>query len=141
MSDLPVALHERAARALVGSRVSYARYLQLLEAQRAALRADDIDLLARLAAEGVALLGELELSIQLPPELLTALGQSDGPLRDDVERLLETVQLEVGAAHAEIRRFATALEARKTIMMATIAKLHPPDPAPPAPPTPPPASQ
>ena len=46
MTDLPVPLHEWAARTLVGSRVTYARYLQLLEAQRAALRADDIDLLA-----------------------------------------------------------------------------------------------
>jgi hypothetical protein len=131
VSDLPDALHERAARALVGSRVSYARYLQLLEAQRAALRADDIDLLAQLAAEGVALLGELEQSICLPPELVLVLSQSEGPLRDDVERLLETVQLEVGAAQAEIRRFATALEARKTVMLATLSKLHPPDPAPP----------
>lgn len=131
MSDLPDALHERAARALVGSRVNYARYLQLLEAQRAALRADDIDLLAQLAAEGVALLGTLEQSIQLPQELVEALSQSEGPLRDDVERLLETVQLEVGAAHAETRRFATALEARKTVMLATLNKLHPPDQPPP----------
>lgn len=131
MSDLPDALHERAARALVGSRVNYARYLQLLEAQRAALRADDIDLLAQLAAEGVALLGTLEQSIQLPRELVEALSQSEGPLRDDVERLLETVQLEVGAAHAEIRRFATALEARKTVMLATLNKLHGPDQPPP----------
>lgn len=131
MSDLPDALHERAARALVGSRVSYARYLQLLEAQRAALRADDIDLLAQLAAEGVALLGTLEQSIQLPQDLVEVLSQSEGPLRDDVERLLETVQLEVGAAHAEIRRFATALEARKTVMLATLNRLHPTDPAPP----------
>jgi len=136
VSDLPVALHERAARALVGSRVRYARYLQLLEAQRAALHADDIDLLAALAAEGVALLGELEQSLQLSPDLVTALGQSEGPLRDDVERLLQTVQLEVGAAHAEIRRFAAALEARKAVMLAALAKLHPADPAGPAPPAP-----
>jgi hypothetical protein len=131
VSDLPVALHERAARALVGSRVSYARYLHLLEAQRAALRSDDIDLLATLAAEGVALLGDLERSLQLPADLVSALTDSEGPLRDDVERLLETVQLEVAAAHAEIRRFATALEARKTVVMAALATLRPPDSTPP----------
>jgi hypothetical protein len=128
VTDLPVPLHEWAARTLVGSRVTYARYLQLLEAQRAALRADDIDLLAQLAAEGVVVLGELEEGIRLPPNLIEALTQSVGPRRDDVERLLETVQLEVSSAHAEIRRFATALEARKTVMQAALARLHRPDP-------------
>ena len=124
MSDLPEELYQRAARMLTGSRVSYARYLQLLEAQREALRADDIDLLAHLAADGVTLLEQLDERIQLPSDLLEALARSQGPLRDDVERLLETVQLEVSMAHGEIRRFATALEARRMVMVATLERLH-----------------
>ncbi len=126
MSDLPDELHRRAARALVTSRVTYARYLHLLEAQEAALRADDIDLLAQLASEGVARLGELEQSIQLPPDLIDALAQTAGPRRDDVGHLLEAVQAEVAMAHGEFRRFASALEARKESMLGSLERLRPP---------------
>jgi cell division septum initiation protein DivIVA len=127
VSDLPDELHRRAARALVVSRVNYARYLQLLEAQEAALRADDLDLLARLAAEGVARLAELEETVHLPPDLIEALGAAAGPHRDDIGNLLAAVQAEVGAAHSEIRRFTAALEARKGVMLGVLARLQNPD--------------
>ena len=126
MSDLADELHRRTARALVSGRVNYARYLQLLEAQEAALRADDLDLLATLATEGIARLADLERSLALPDELVQAMEQSAGPRRDDIARLLEAVQVEVQAAHAEIRRFSEALEARKGVLLGVLARLQPP---------------
>lgn len=126
MSDLADELHRRTARALVSGRVNYARYLQLLEAQEAALRADDLDLLATLATEGIARLADLERTLALPDELVLAMEESAGPRRDDIARLLEAVQVEVQAAHAEIRRFSEALEARKGVLLGVLARLQPP---------------
>ncbi len=137
MSDLPAALSDTAVRALDASRAAYARYLHLLDAQRAAIRSDDLDLLATLADEASAVLSTLERETRLPPELGQHLAGAAGPRAHAVRTLMASLGGEVETARAGIGEFTTHLEARRRALLGALADLsgggspfRPPRPAP-----------
>lgn len=137
MSDLPATLSDTTVRALDASRTAYARYRHLLDAQRAALRSEDLDLVAALADEATAVLGALERETRLPPELGQHLPGAAGPRAHEVRTLVAALGLEVEAARAGIGEFTTRLELRRRALLGAMADLsgggspfRPPRPAP-----------
>jgi hypothetical protein len=138
VSDLPAALSDAAVRALDASRSAYTRYLDLLDAQRAALRSGDLHLLATLADEATAVLGTLEREARVPPELDQQLPAASGPRASAVRTLMADLRLEVETARAGIGEFTSHLEPRRRALLGALAELsgggspyrHPrPDPA------------
>lgn len=137
MTDLSESLFTAAARALESIRAACARHLDLLEAQRAALRAEDGGLLAALAEEASACLGSLERGARLPPELGQLLPGASGPRASELRRQLAAARLEAEAAEAAIRAFTGPLALRRRAILGALTELsgggcprRPPRPAP-----------
>lgn len=137
MTDLPDSLARVSRQALESSRTAYARYLHLLDAQRAALRAGDDTMLSALAAEATAVLERLDHGHRLPPELGECLHHATGPRAREVRGLMAALRLEAETASASVQEFTGQLEARRRSLLGALAELsgggspfRPPRPAP-----------
>jgi len=133
VTDLAESLYRSAMPGLEATRTTYARYLQLLDAQRAALRADDLHLLSALALEGSGLLARLERETRIPPELGQHLHVSDGLRAGAVRGVMAAVRGEAEAAQAGVQEVTVQLELRRRSVLGALAELsgggspyHPP---------------
>ncbi len=123
MTDLPDSLFGTAMRALQASRLAYAHYLHVLDAQRAAMRADDASLLSALAAEGSVILTTLDRGFRIPPELGQHLHRADGPRARAVRDAMAAVQREAETAKGGIDQFTFQLENRRRSLLGALAEL------------------
>ncbi|MEP6572284.1 MAG: hypothetical protein ABJD11_06295 [Gemmatimonadota bacterium] len=114
MRDIDDGLNARATRALEAYRHGYTRLLNLLDAQRAAFRAEDFGLLAGLAEEGTTILGTLERTSRFPSDLTVALGKADGPRAENLRQALGGLESDALAARTCLQNFMTTLVGRKS---------------------------
>lgn len=120
MTDLSESFYQRVGTLLETQRAAVARYTGLLEAQRAALRSDDLDLLADVAGQAAHLLAALEgagrhLTIARGP-----LAETAGPRSDDVRTMLAALALELEQVFAGVRQFSGLLQARRDQLVEAI---------------------
>ncbi len=124
MSDLPVPLSERACALLTAQRTAVARYAALLEGQRAALRAEDPELLADLASQAEAVVHGLETACRHLTVLRTPLQDAAGPRRDQADDLLTALSAELERAFEVVRVIAEQAHDRRQAIVRSIVELE-----------------
>ena len=123
MSDLPAPLYERACALLTAQRSAVARYSALLDGQRAALRAEDPELLADLAGQAEAVVHGLETACRHLTVLRTPLEEATGPRRDQVSALLAALFAELERAFDSVRLIAEQAQTRRQAVVRSIVEL------------------
>ncbi len=105
MNDLDEVALQEATWALGERRRIFARYTTILDAQRAALKSDNIPLMANLAQQVDAIIADLYANWQriAPYEKVIAEGSSDGPNTQTVRDLMTAVAAEAALAEATVR--------------------------------------
>ena len=113
MIDLSPDLYARLAELLEAQRVAVARHAGLLDAQRAALRSDDLELLVDVTGQAAHLLEGLELAGRHLTLASGPLAETTGPLSDAVRATVAALAGELHTAFAGVRQFAEALQERR----------------------------
>ncbi len=126
MPDLDRGFYDRAAEVLGTQRDAYKRYMQILDAQRAAMGSNNIRLVTALAQRLQVILGEIQTAGRLlaPTYHSFKQGRVDGPRTQSLKDLMTAVAAEAALAQASVR----ALTSRLTGVQAEIAReldLHP----------------
>jgi signal transduction histidine kinase len=117
MTDLSETLYRKIATQLEGQRAAIARYAGLLEAQRAALNSQDLDLLADVSREAAQLLSGLETATR---QLNEVCGPTAGPRHADVQAMLAALAVELRSMLDEARQFAEALQLQRARLIRAI---------------------
>lgn len=123
MTDLPLLLAERIARATAACEVACHRHRDLLDVQRAALRSDDSDLLANLADESADLLAVVERETRFPIEIRRTIEQSQGPRATTARQRLQQVHQLVLQAQASVREIERGLLTRRASLLRELSAL------------------
>ena len=117
MSDLPETLYRKIATQLEAQRAAIARYAGLLEAQRAALNAQDLELLADVSREAAQLLAGLEAATR---PLTEACGPTGGPRHAEVQTMLAALAVELRGMLEQARQFAETLHRQRARLIRAI---------------------
>lgn len=124
MTDLPLPLFSRIAAVLESQRTAIGRHAHLLDAQRAALRADDLELLAELACQAAELLEGLEDANRGLRLVSNQIEGAAGSRAETVRVLRGAVAAELGMAFAGVRQFTEMLQGRRRTLMQAIQELE-----------------
>jgi hypothetical protein len=114
VNDLSQQFFVRVSTLLEAHRASIARWAGLLEAQRAALRSDDLELLADVSGQAALLLQGLEETTRHLNLVRGPLSDTDGPRTQAVRGTLAALAVELEGAFAEIRQFAEVVQERRS---------------------------
>lgn len=120
MTDLSESLYEKIGTLLEGQRAAVARYAGLLDAQRAALKSDDIELLADVSGNAAHLLAGLESASRHLTAARGPVAETAGPRNETVRTLLAALSIELERTLVEVRQFAEALQGRRGQLVRTI---------------------
>jgi hypothetical protein len=123
VTDLPLPLAERIARATAACEVACHRHRDLLDVQRVALRTDDSDLLASLADESAELLAVVERETRFPAEIRRTLEQAQGPRAMTARQRLQQVEGLVLQAQASVREIERGLLTRRAALLRELSAL------------------
>jgi hypothetical protein len=124
VNDIEPAFCDRVCTLLEAQRAAIARYGHLLDGQRAALRAEDLELLAELAAQAADLLGDLEAASRHLVRVTGHLSGRDGGRSRTVRELIAVVSLELQQELARVRQFTEAVQHRKGALVRAIGELE-----------------
>lgn len=114
MSDLSEQFYVKLSTLLEAQRASVARWAGLLEAQRAALRADDVELLADVSGQAALLFQGLEATTRHLNLVRGPLSETEGPRTEAVRGTLAAFTVELEDAFAQIRQFAEVVQERRS---------------------------
>jgi hypothetical protein len=120
MSDLSERFYTGVATLLESQRAELARYAGLLEAQRAALRSDDLELLAEMANQAAHLLEGLEKAGRHLTLARGPLAETVGPRSDSIRAMLAALAIELEQGFAAARQFSHLLLERRTRLVGVI---------------------
>ncbi len=123
MTDLGESLATRVCALLEAQRTAIGRHAHLLDAQRAALRADDLELVADLSGQSAHLLQNLEEAGRHLVVIQGQLAGAEGPRASMVRSLLAAVTAEVHIAFAGVRQFTEALVHKRNRLLQGITEL------------------
>jgi hypothetical protein len=101
-------------------RAQLGRFAGLLDAQRAAFRSDDMELVSEVSGEAAHLLQNLEQTARHLSTRNGPLGESHGPRSDAIRAALATLVTEVDRTLAEVRQFSAVLEERRARLVRAI---------------------
>ncbi len=121
--DVDQDLFESATRALLAQRQAYQSYLQIVDAQRAALQADDMRLMRGLADQLDGIIADIEDQGKnvVPIQRLFSGGQVDGIRAQEIRDLMTAVAADAASAQASVRELTRRLvqgsdEARRELL-------------------------
>jgi hypothetical protein len=114
VTDLSRQLFVRVSTLLEAQRASIARWAGMLEAQRAALRSDDLELLADVSSQAALLLQSLEESTRGLDLARGPLSETEGPRTDTVRETMAAIAAELEVAFANIRQFSEVVQERRS---------------------------
>ncbi len=105
MPDLDRGFYDRAADVLGTQRDAYKLYMQILDAQRAAMGSNNIRLVTALAQRLQVILGEIQTASRLlaPTYHRIQQGRVDGPRTQSLKDLMTAVAAEAALAQASVR--------------------------------------
>lgn len=111
MPDLELRLYEIAVEALATQRDAYRRYLEIVDAQRAALRANNLSLVTSLAERLDAIVTEIRNCGKLMAPMHRAFGPGsvDGPRTQAVKDLMTATAAEAVLAQSSVRELTKRL--------------------------------
>lgn len=109
--DLELRLYEIAVEALATQRDAYRRYLEIVDAQRAALRANNLSLVTSLAERLDRIVAEIQDCGKLMAPVHRALGPGsvDGPRTQALKDLMTATAAEAGLAQSSVRELTKRL--------------------------------
>jgi hypothetical protein len=113
VSDLSERFYTGVATLLESQRAEVARYAGLLEAQRAALRSDDLELLADMAGQAAHLLEGLEKTGRHLTLARGPLAETAGPRSESVRAMLTALAIELEQGFAAAHQFSHLLQERR----------------------------
>ncbi len=111
MPDVDRELFESATVALSAQREAYQRYLQIVDAQRAALQADDMRLMRGLADQLDKIIADIEDHGKnvAPIQRLFSGGQVDGKRAQEIRDMMTAVAADAASAQASVRELTRRL--------------------------------
>lgn len=109
--DLELRLYEIAVEALATQRDAYRRYLEIVDAQRAALRGNNLSLVTSLAERLDRIVAEIQNCGKLMAPVHRALGPGsvDGPRTQALKDLMTATAAEAGLAQSSVRELTKRL--------------------------------
>ena len=124
MSDLPQSLYHKTRALLESQQATLERYGLLLDAQRAALRSDDVDLLSDLAEQAAHLLQGLEATSRNLVFIRGPLLGTSGPRHDSLRLLMDALSAESRRIVEGLGQFLAAAQSRREALVRSIMELE-----------------
>lgn len=124
MTDRSRSTRRQAVAAFTARRAGLARYLLLLEAQRAFLNEEESELLPELTGESRELLESLGREVHLPPALLSELADTDEDPAGETRALHRAYRSDVERARQMVDELVRGLARRRDGLLRALRELE-----------------